>query len=64
MKHTAARHWLVIAAVTGFGLSAPAVHAESPTLEKIRSSNTLTLGYRESSIPFSFLGADQKPVGF
>jgi len=64
MKHTAARHWLFIAAVTGFGLTAPAAHAESSTLEKIRSSNTLTLGYRESSIPFSFLGAGQKPVGF
>ena len=37
--------------------------AASPTLEKIRSSGTLTLGYREASIPFSYLGADQKPVG-
>ncbi len=64
MKHIAARHWLFIAAITGFGLTAPAAHAESSTLEKIRSSNTLTLGYRESSIPFSFLGAGQKPVGF
>jgi len=64
MKRTAARHWLFIAAITGFGLTAPAAHAESPTLDKIRSSNTLTLGYRESSIPFSFLGVDQKPVGF
>jgi glutamate/aspartate transport system substrate-binding protein len=60
MKHIAARHWLFIAAVSGFGLIAPAAHAESSTLEKIRSSNTLTLGYRESSIPFSFLGAEQK----
>jgi glutamate/aspartate transport system substrate-binding protein len=36
----------------------------SPTLDKIKSSGTMTIGYREASIPFSYLGADQKPVGF
>ncbi|WP_156529038.1 hypothetical protein [Caballeronia udeis] len=36
MKRTAARHWLFITAITGFGLTAPAAHAESPTLDKIR----------------------------
>ena len=38
-------------------------NAASPTLEKIRSSGKITFGYREASIPFSYLGADQKPVG-
>ncbi len=38
-------------------------NAASPTLEKIRSSGKLTFGYREASIPFAYLGADQKPVG-
>jgi glutamate/aspartate transport system substrate-binding protein len=38
--------------------------AESPTLSKIKSSGAITIGYREASIPFSYLGADQKPVGF
>src|SRR5262245_57813361 len=37
--------------------------AESPTLSKIKSAAAITLGYRESSIPFSYLGADQKPIG-
>ena len=37
--------------------------ATAGTLDKIKSSGTLTLGYRESSIPFSYLGADQKPTG-
>jgi len=41
-----------------------AAEAESPTLAKIKSSGSITLGYREASIPFSYLGADQKPVGF
>ena len=34
------------------------------TLDKVRSTGTITLGYREASIPFSYLGIDQKPVGF
>lgn len=41
-----------------------AARAESPTLSKIKSSGSITLGYREASIPFSYLGADQKPIGF
>jgi glutamate/aspartate transport system substrate-binding protein len=32
-------------------------------LAKIADTGTLTLGYRESSVPFSFLDASQKPVG-
>jgi glutamate/aspartate transport system substrate-binding protein len=34
------------------------------TLKKIKSSGTLTLGYRESVPPFSFLGPDKEPVGY
>jgi glutamate/aspartate transport system substrate-binding protein len=42
----------------------PSAAADSPTLTKIKSSGAITIGYREASIPFSYLGADQKPVGF
>jgi glutamate/aspartate transport system substrate-binding protein len=35
-----------------------------PTLDRIKSNNAISIGYREASIPFSYLGADQKPVGF
>ncbi len=45
-------------------LCSVSVLAKSPTLEKIRSSGTITLGYREASVPFSYLGTNQKPVGF
>lgn len=38
-------------------------HADDGVLDKIKSSGTLTLGYRESSVPFSYLGQDQRPVG-
>lgn len=41
-----------------------AARAESPTLAKIKQAGAITLGYRESSVPFSFLDQNQKPVGF
>ncbi len=43
--------------------AASIAQAQSDTLEKIRKDNTIAIGYRESSIPFSFLDAQQKPVG-
>jgi glutamate/aspartate transport system substrate-binding protein len=44
-----------------FGLTA---QAQSPVLDKIRDTRTVTLGYRESSVPFSYLDGEQKPVGY
>ena len=34
------------------------------TLKKIKETGTITIGYRESSVPFSFLDDKQQPVGF
>jgi glutamate/aspartate transport system substrate-binding protein len=34
------------------------------TLKKVKETGTITLGYRDSSIPFSYLDDSQKPVGF
>ena len=34
------------------------------TLGKIKSTNVITMGYREASLPFSYLGDDQNPVGY
>lgn len=39
------------------------VFADS-TLDKVKSSGSITVAYRESSVPFSYLGGDGKPVGF
>ena len=36
----------------------------TPTLDKIKQSGTMTLAYRESSIPFSFLDDKAQPTGF
>lgn len=55
----------VIAVVTScifLGL-VPFAQAEMLTLEKIKNDGLLTLGYRESSVPFSFLGSDETPLG-
>src|SRR5438552_2251819 len=38
-------------------------HAED-TLSKIRDTQTITLAYRESSMPFSYLDDNKKPIGF
>jgi glutamate/aspartate transport system substrate-binding protein len=34
------------------------------TLKKIKEAGTITIGYRDSSIPFSYLDDNQKPIGF
>lgn len=36
----------------------------SGTLKKIKTSGTFTIGYRESSPPFSFMGTDKRPIGY
>lgn len=56
MKHLSA---VVVALLAVASVSAQ----ESPTLKKIADSNSITLGYRESSVPFSYLD-NGKPVGF
>jgi glutamate/aspartate transport system substrate-binding protein len=38
--------------------------ADSGTLQKIKDTGTITIGYRESSAPFSYLDDTQKPVGY
>lgn len=49
------------AVVTVVGMSS--VHAQG-RLDKIKESGQITLGYRESSIPFAYLDGQQKPVGY
>jgi glutamate/aspartate transport system substrate-binding protein len=40
------------------------VAALSGTLKKIKETGTITLGYRESSLPFSYLNHRQQPIGY
>jgi len=43
-----------------------ALHAEelTGTLKKIKETGAITIGYRETSVPFSYLDESNKPVGF
>ena len=53
---------LTLAAVM---MAAPAMAAElTGTLQKIKETGTITLGVRDSSVPFSYLDDNQKPVGY
>ncbi len=38
--------------------------AEAQTLDKIRKDGAITLGYRESAAPFSYLDDKQQPIGY
>jgi len=46
--------------------SPPLAFAQSlgPALQKIKDSGTITIGNRDSSVPFSYLDDNQKPIGF
>ena len=41
-----------------------AAPAPPPTLAKVRDSGSITLAYREASIPFSYLDQNKRPVGY
>ncbi|HTQ73384.1 MAG TPA: transporter substrate-binding domain-containing protein [Burkholderiales bacterium] len=46
-------------------LVAPAAAQQlTGTLKKIKETGSITIGYRESSIPFSYLDDKEKPVGY
>jgi glutamate/aspartate transport system substrate-binding protein len=47
-----------------FGSSAASAQSLGPTLQKIKESGTITIGNRDSSVPFSYLDGSQKPIGF
>ncbi|MGB4912127.1 MAG: glutamate/aspartate ABC transporter substrate-binding protein [Candidatus Dechloromonas phosphoritropha] len=56
---------LLAAAVIATALTAtPALSQESATLKKIKDTGTITLGHRESSIPFSYYNDQQQVIGY
>jgi glutamate/aspartate transport system substrate-binding protein len=66
---TARMKRLVIAAFVASFAMAPAMAQEAApgltgTLKKIKDTGTITVGYRESSVPFSYLDDKQAPIGF
>ena len=53
---------LCAALLLALGIAPPT--QAGPTLDKIRHSGKIVLGHRESSVPFSYLDADKRPVGY
>jgi ABC-type amino acid transport substrate-binding protein len=42
----------------------PSLSHAGDTLSKVRDTRTITIGYQEGSIPFSFLDENKKPTGY
>lgn len=56
----------LIAVMIGAGLVASVAQAQdlTGTLKKIKDTGTITVGHRESSVPFSYLDDKQQPIGY
>lgn len=57
---------LAVLAASLLTAAAPSASAEplAGTLAKIKETGTITLGYRESSVPFAYLDDQQRPIGY
>jgi glutamate/aspartate transport system substrate-binding protein len=55
---------LGFALAAAFGVSQAQAEDLTGTLKNIKETGAITLGFRDSSIPFSYLDDNQKPVGF
>ncbi len=56
---------LLMATLVLAAFAVPASAAELyGTLKKIKDSGTITMGHREASVPFAYMGPDGKPIGY
>src|ERR1700741_1307556 len=55
---------LSMVAAGGFTASPGLAQELTGTLKKIKDTGTITLGHRESSVPFSYYDDNQKVVGY
>ncbi|RQP22886.1 amino acid ABC transporter substrate-binding protein [Piscinibacter terrae] len=53
-----------LALTTGLLAASTGLAAESMTLRKIQETGVVTIGYRDASIPLSYLDSRQKPIGY
>ncbi len=61
MRHTRLSLAVALAALVAFPAAAQEL---TGTLKKIKDTGQITIGHRESSIPFSYLDDKQQPVGY
>jgi glutamate/aspartate transport system substrate-binding protein len=52
-----------IALMTGAGTGVASAQ-DSPTLKRIKEKGAISIGHREASVPFSYIGKDGKPIGY
>jgi glutamate/aspartate transport system substrate-binding protein len=57
-------HMIGLALAAAFCAGRVGAEELTGTLKKIKETGAITIGYRDSSIPFSYLDDNQKPVGF
>jgi glutamate/aspartate transport system substrate-binding protein len=55
---------LFLAACLAVPAIASAADEAAGTLRKVKEAGVMTIGYRESSVPWSYLGESQKPIGY
>ena len=59
-----AKHALAVAAVLSMGIAAPAAaQTVDAIVAKLRATGTLSMGYRETLLPTSYLDENKKPTG-
>jgi glutamate/aspartate transport system substrate-binding protein len=57
-------YWLGVLCFLGCLTSSAFGQPVQGTLEKIKSAKSMTMGYREASLPFSYVGDEKKPMGY
>jgi len=58
------RAMIALAMMTALGATTGHAQTLTGTLKKVGDSGTLTVGYRENALPFSYTGSDGKPAGY
>ena len=58
------RATMALAMVMALGATTAHAQTLTGTLKKVKDSGSLTIGYRENALPFSFTGSDGKPTGY
>src|SRR5689334_24749773 len=58
------RYTIGLALAAALGAGQAGAQELTGTLKNIKDTGAITLGFRDSSIPFSYLDDNQKPVGY
>jgi len=64
MKHTLKGLVFGSLLLFGFNTNVMADAGDSPVLKRIAERGMISIGHRETSIPFSYIGDSEKPVGY